>query len=118
MSDLKAAESATRAALDAAQAETRRLWDLHEAAVKVRSQASEAWAAACLAADEETPEDKRATIGGKRAVITRSTKVNIWARLVGERGNYAEQMFRRSASGGHRKNGYFHTIVLSLGWSS
>jgi hypothetical protein len=116
MADLKAAEAAARATLDAAQVETRRLWDLHEAAVNVRSQANEAWAAACLAVDEEAPEDKRATIDGKRAVITRSTKFNIWARMVGERGKYAEQMFRCDGSGGSLRNGFYRVALLRFGW--
>jgi len=118
MADLKAAEAAARAALDEATTEARRLWDLHEAAIKVRSQASEAWAAACLAADEETPEDKRATIDGKRAVITRETKANIWARPLGERGNYAEQMFRRDGYGGNRRTGFYGVALLRFGWPS
>lgn len=119
MSDPKAAEATAKAALDEASAEARRLWDLHEAAIKVRSQANEAWAAACLAADEEAPEDKRAMIDGKRAVITRETKANVWARPIGERGKYAEEMFRRSdRGGGYRRKGFYGTVVLDLGWPS
>ena len=113
---LKAAEAVALKALEATQAHVAHLDKLVQEATAVRNVARQAWADACIAADEQAPEDLRVTIDGERALIIRQTKATIWARVLGARSNWSEQKFTRTDSGGVKKRGFYDRSYLRFGW--
>lgn len=113
---LRAAEAVALKALEATQAHVAHLDKLAQEAVAAHNVAHQAWVGACIAADQQAPEDLRVTIDGERALITRQTKATIWARVLGARSDWSEQKFTRTDFGGTKKKGFYGRSHLRFGW--